>query len=332
MPHADDSQQMPRPPRRWRGPAAVAIAAIVFAGSLALVDPAPVAAAKCGRSLQARVDRAPAGAVLDLTGCAYSGGATIRKAITLVGAEVKVPANQRGLIVTASNVKLKRLVITGPQATTYRWNEVGVLTTGSVSNLKVRRSKIRWFGNTGIWVGRSSNTRITRTTVADTVYAGIMLISAADARVGHNVVRRVGVRGAAAHGNNAYGIAVSNDGSTPSSDVVVNGNLVEDVPTWHALDTHGGVRIAFTSNTVRRSMRGIFITSDGSGRRSRSIVVTGNRLLSPPANSQQAVTTYDAAGVTVTSNTAVGWGAGQFFGDTGGLSTGLVVKNNTVTP
>ncbi len=270
--------------------------------------------------------------MLDLTGCTYSAGATIRKAITLVGARVNVPANQRGLIVTASNVTLRRLVIRGPQATTYRWNEVGVLTTGAVANLKIRNSKIRSFGNTGIWLGRSSNARITGTTIADTVYAGIMLISAADARVLRNVVRRVGVRGAAAHGNNAYGISMSNDGSTVSSDVTVSGNTVEDVPTWHALDTHGGIRIAFTNNTVRRSMRGIFITSDGSGRRSRSITVTGNRLLSPPANSQQAVTTYNAVDVTVTSNKAVGWGASQFFGDTGGLSTGLVVKNNTVTP
>jgi hypothetical protein len=287
----------------------------------------------CGSSLQAKVDAAPSGGTLNLTGCTYAAGATIGKPLTIIGARVAVPAGQRGFIVTASNVTLDSVVVTGPQASTYSWNEVGILTTGSISNLVVRNATIRSFGNAGIWVGPSTNSRITGTTIEDAVYAGIMVISAAGGRVDGNVVRRIGVIGSSTKGGNAYGIAVSNEGGAVSTDVVVDGNTVETVPTWHGLDTHAGVRISFTNNTVSGAPRALFITSDSYGRKAADITVTGNRFLSPaPATDRKAVTTYAAVGVTVTGNTASGWGDGNFFHDYQGQSTGLVVSGNTVTP
>jgi hypothetical protein len=287
----------------------------------------------CGTSLQAKVDAAPSGSTLNLTGCTYAAGATIGKPLTIVGARVNVPAGQRGFIVTASNVTLDSLVITGAQATTYSWNEVGVLTTGSISNLVVRSSTISTFGNAGIWVGPSTNSRISGTTIEDAVYAGIMVISASGGRIDGNVVRRVGMQGASANSNNAYGIALSNEGGPVSSDVVVDGNTVENVPTWHGLDTHGGLRISFTNNTVSGAPRALFITTDGSGRKATGITVTGNRFLGPAAAvDPKAVTTYATIDVTVTGNTAKGWSSATFFHDYQGLSTGLVVSGNTITP
>ena len=250
-----------------------------------------------------------------------------------MGAKVNVPANQRGFIVTASNVTLDRLVITGAQATTYSWNEVGILTTGSISNLVVRNSTIRTFGNAGMWIGPSTNSRITGSTIEDAVYAGIMVISANGATVDGNVVRRVGVRGAAANSNNAYGIAVSNEGGAVSTDVVVNGNTVETVPTWHGLDTHAGQRISFTNNTVSGAPRALFITSDSYGRNAADVTATGNRFVNPASTiDPKAVTTYATIDVTVTGNTASGWGTGGFFNDYQGLSIGLVVSGNSITP
>ena len=287
----------------------------------------------CGSSLQATVDAAPSGATLDLAGCSYGAGATIRKPLTIVGARVFVPAGQRGFIVTASGVTLDSVVVTGAQATTYSWNEVGILTTGSISNFVVRNATIRSFGNAGIWVGPSTGSRITGSTIEDTVYAGIMVIAAAGGRVDGNVVRRVGVRGAAANGNNAYGIAVSNEGGAVSTDVVVDGNTVESVPTWHGLDTHAGVRISFTNNTVSGTPRALFITSDSYGRKSSDIVATGNRFVLPTAaTDRKAVTTYAVTRATITGNTASGWGADNFHRDYLGLSTGLVISGNTIIP
>ncbi len=290
--------------------------------------------ASCGSSLQAKVDAAASGSTLDLSGCTYAAGATIKKPLTLIGAKVYVPANQRGFIVTASDVTLDSLVITGAQATTYSWNEVGVLTTGSISNLVVRNSTIRTFGNAGIWVGPSTNSRITGTTIEDAVYAGIMVISASGGRVDGNVIRRIGVKGSSTKGGNAYGIAVSNEGGAVSTDVVVDGNRVETVPTWHGLDTHAGVRISFTNNTVSGAPRALFITSDSYGRYATSVTATGNSFLSPsPATTNlTTVTAYAVKGVTVIGNTSSGWGSASFFHDYQGLSTGIVVSGNTMKP
>jgi hypothetical protein len=290
--------------------------------------------ATCGSSLQAKVDAAASGAVLDLTGCTYASGALIQKPLTIVGARVNVPTNQRGFIIMASNVTIDGVIITGPQASTYSWNEVGVLTSGTVSNVVVRNSTIRRFGNAGVWVGPSTNPRVTGNTIEDTVYAGVMIISAAGGKVDGNVIRRVGVKGSEAKGGNAYGIAVSNEGGALSTDVVVDGNVVETVPTWHGLDTHAGVRITFSNNTVSGSPRAMFVTSDSYGRTAASVKVTGNRFLSPlPAITNLAtVTAYDVDGITVTGNTSTGWGSASFFHDYLGKSTGIVLSNNTVTP
>jgi hypothetical protein len=287
----------------------------------------------CGASLQARIDAASAGARLDLTGCSYTAGAVIRKALVIVGARVDVPAGQRGFNVAASNVTLDSVVVTGAQADSYDWNEAGIMTSGSISRLVVRRATIQQFGNAGMWIGPSVNPQILSSTVQDTVYAGIMVISADGGRVSGNTVRRVGVRGASANGNNAYGIGVSNEGGALSADVVVDHNTVEDVPTWHALDAHAGVRVSFSDNVVRGAPRAVFITSDSYGRVSRDITVSGNRLTAPTTGGDiVAVTTYRVRNVTVTRNTASGWGPGNFFYDYQGRSTGIVVTRNTVTP
>ncbi len=296
--------------------------------------PAPTASTACGSSLQTKINGATSGATLNLGGCTYSAGATINKPLTLVGARIYPAANTRGLIVTASNVTIDSVVIVGPQATTYRWNEVGILTTGSISNLVVRNSTIQKFGNSGIWLGTTSNARVTGTTIEDAVYSGIMDISGSGDRIAGNTVRRIGVVGASANSNNAYGIAISNEGGALSSDIVVDGNTVARVPTWHGLDTHAGRRITFSNNTVSGAPRALFITSDSYGRSAGDITVKGNKFLSPsPATSNLVtVTTYDVDGGSVTGNSASGWGSAAFFYDYQGMSNGLTVSGNSVTP
>jgi hypothetical protein len=123
-------------------------------------------------------------------------------------------------------------------------------------------------------------------------------------------------------------------GGAPSADVVVDGNTVETVPTWHVLDTHAGQRISFTNNTVSGAPRALFITSDSYGRDAADVTATGNLFLSPaPATTNLVtVTTYAVARATITDNVASGWGNASFFTDHDGLSTGLVISRNTVTP
>jgi parallel beta-helix repeat protein len=293
----------------------------------------------CAGTLQSRINATPTGGTLDLAGCGYSAGAIVRRSMTIVGATIRPPAGTRALTVAADDVTLDGLRILGPQATAFGSDEMGVYARGSaaapVRELVVRNCEIGSFGGYGIYLQNVADVRLEDNQVHDIVYAGLMVLSGQGGRIENNTVQRIGVVGSAQNDGNAYGIALTAGagGAAPTADFAVTGNTVEDVPTWHALDTHGGQRIAFSANTVRRSMRGIFITA-ADGARPSQITVSGNTLDSPAPVSANllAVTTYDAVDVTVTGNTATGWGIDRFFHDYNGLSTGLVVSDNTVTP
>jgi parallel beta-helix repeat protein len=284
------------------------------------------------------VDGTPSGGTLNLTGCSYGTGATISRPLTLLGATVRPAAGTTGIVVKASDVTLDGLRILGPQGSVYREGEFGITTSASASapvrRLTIRNSEIASFGKAGMWLRYVADLVIEGNDVHDAVYAGIMIISGTGGRIAGNTVSRIGVTGASANGNNAYGIALEDQGLPVSSDLVVADNVVTDVPTWHALDTHGGHRITFSGNTVSGSPRALFITNSGaSGSQATDIVVTGNEFIAPePAGDNAvAVTTYAAENVTVTGNVATGWGRADILYDFQGRSTGIVVSDNSVS-
>jgi parallel beta-helix repeat protein len=292
--------------------------------------------------LQARIDAAPSGSTLNLTGCTYSGSATIAKPLTIVGAVLNSPAGTAGLVVKASDVTLDGLRIIGPQGTTYRGGEFGITVAASASaparRLTVRNSEIASFGKAGMWLRYVADVVIENNDVHDIVYAGIMVISGTGGRISGNTVSRIGVYGAAANGNNAYGIALEDQGLPVTSNFLVSENVVTNVPTWHALDTHGGYKITFRANIVTQASRGLFLTSSDTAK-ATDIVVADNQILSPyPVTfNLTPVTLYAVVGATFTNNVISGWGAGSATSakpwyDYAGLSTGLTASGNTVTP
>lgn len=279
--------------------------------------------------LQARIFAAPSGSVLDLTGCTYTTGATVDRPLTIRGATIRPPAGSAGLVVKASGVTLDRLTITGPQGRTFNDTDYGVYASGGISSLTVSRSSIGNFGFGGIYVNGVSGVSISGNTVHDCVYAGIMVLSGQGGRVTGNTVQRIGVYGSSANQGNAYGITLSAlSGSPMTTNVVVSGNTIADVPTWHGFDTHGGQHITFSNNKVSGSLRAVFITNGG--QRATDVSITGNVLVAPsnPTANDFAVTTYDTVNVSVTGNTANGWPAGQAFEDYKNASTGLAVHDN----
>jgi hypothetical protein len=293
----------------------------------------------CRAALQAEVDAAAAGSSLDLRGCTYAGGAKIDKPLTLIGATVHLSAGETGLTVTADDVTLDGLVLLGAHAAVFDFDEIGILVLGTptapIERLTIRGCEIASLGGFAMYLHSVADIRLEGNDVHDIVYAGLMILSGAGGTVEGNLVRRIGVNGAEANENNAYGIALTTQGDeTPTSDFWVVGNEVEDVPTWHAFDTHGGRRIVFSGNTVRRSMRGIFVTTDGAGNEPTSITIVENRLLSPaPITSNlAAITLYRARTVSILRNTVMGWGGGNFLRDFEGRSTGVVLDQNTVVP
>lgn len=296
--------------------------------------------APCRSTLQAEIDAAVPGGTLNLQGCAYTGSATVDRPLTIIGGTLRVPAGSPGVTVGADDVTLDSLRLVGEQAGTYDFNEMGVVAWATpdlpIRRLTIRYSEISSFGGFGTYLRNVEDLRLEANDVHDIVYAGLMVLSGREGAIEGNTVRRIGMVGAEANENNAYGIALTTQGADEpaTSDFVVARNVVEDVPTWHALDTHGGVRIVFRENTVRRSMRGIFVTTTSADHQPADIEIVDNQLLSPaPVETNlAAITLYRAQGVTITGNTAVGWGEQGFLRDFEERSTDVVVEANHVEP
>lgn len=316
--------------------------------STAVASPTPRASASaaanvpCGR-FQDRVDRAESGATLDLTGCVYDAGGTISRPMTVVGGTIHLAAGAKGIEIAASDVTIDGMTILGAQATTFVDGEIALSATGTVAQpirgLVVRGGEFGTVGNSALWLSHVVDFRLTDNTIHDAVYGGVVILSGSGGRIEGNVVRSIGVVGSDANEGNAYGITITRRSGDlvaepVSSDITVAGNTIEDVPTWHALDTHAGVDLSFLDNTVRRSSRAIFITSDSSGNRPSDILVSGNRLESPAPVTYNltAITTYTTDDVTISDNTIIGWPRDRSFTDYQGLSTGLVVKGNVIQP
>jgi parallel beta-helix repeat protein len=336
--------------RDWLSTGVGLLGVVALAIPIATPTPTPVAMptptpTSCGSSLGARVSAATAGSTLDLTGCTYTAGATVNKALTIIGGTLRFATGTIGLSITHNDVTIDGMTIIGTQYAHWA-NDNAILVLGSTASpltgVVIRNNHISSVGKTGIQTKYTSGSVISNNTVEDAAYTGIVVFSAAGGSITGNTVRRIGYTIPSSElpeGSDAYGIMVNDQGGAPSADVMVSGNTVEDVPTWHGLDTHGGQRISFINNIVRRVRRGLFITgSPASGAHATGIVVTGNQLLSPSplTDPTTAVTLAGVYGATFTGNTITGWGpnsptSAQPWFDFQGQSTGLTASGNTVT-
>lgn len=306
------------------------------------------AAADCGTSLQSRIDSAPQGSSVDISGCTYSVGATINKPLTLIGGVINVPSGQKGITVTANDVTIDEVVINGPQADTFNSNEKGIYVeqTGAnyINNLTIKNSNIGNFGYGPLYLRHVKNLTVENNHLHDGVYAGMMILSGQTGSIIGNTIERVGVKGADANSNNAYGIGLSRVTSNltddpPTSDLMVSSNTITDVPTWHAIDTHAGQNITFVGNTTYRASRAIFITTDSVNYQPRNITIKDNLFgnPSPVTFNLTGITLYNVVGINITNN-AISAGYGCATGtntyncayDYNGLSTNVVSSGNYV--
>lgn len=295
-------------------------------------------------TLQNLVNAASSGAYLDLRGYTpFATGATINKPLTLRGGTINVPAATTALTIAAgtANVTLDGVKVAGAQSHNYVAAEQALLVNGTavspVTNLTVRNCNFGTLGGAGIWANYCSNFLFDRNTITDVFYAGAMIISGATGAISNNSVARIGQgwatggSGGGLDANNCYGIALSDSGGPASSHVLVSGNTVVDVPTWHAFDTHSGQYIDFTNNSLLRCSRGIWFASVN--HTASYCTATYNSVGSPsPVNfNLGAVTTFATDHVTIQYNTINGW-AGNNIQDVGGpASTNLVTTPNTIT-
>ena len=292
--------------------------------SVAPRTPTPV---PCG-ALQGRIDATPAGGTLDLTGCSYAlvAPALVSRPITIRGGAVS--ASTGGILISSSQVSISRMMLRGSGPTSDQ-RHYGIEVRGpSVSSYL---TDITLSDNTfTAWAGEAIHAELVEdftfsdNDISDVYYAGIGCYSVRKGRISGNGVRNVLGSG------NAYGIYLSRRTgglavAPRSSDVVVDGNTVEDIPNWEGLDTHGGQRITFSGNTIRRVRNPIMVgasvdVSGGPGIYAPlDVVVTDNTIASDVADGSMDAAIYFQ-------------GAGN---ETGGVSvelaTGGVIDGNRIT-
>lgn len=179
----------------------------------------------------------------------YGDGATIQQNT----------ANLAGFNVTASKVKIQNLVIRGYQSAIVNTSvENGITLAGADTNnrlnsIVISGCIISHFGYAGISSLFVSRFEFSNNEIFDIGYGGIMTSSCNKGKIKDNAVHDI-IQGSGAV--NSYGIALSHLGSTPitvnppTDTVVVYGNLIENVPNWEGIDTHGGTNLTIQNNIV----------------------------------------------------------------------------------
>lgn len=224
------------------------------------------------------------------------------------------------------------------------------LTVTSKTRLTIVGGELRGRGGAfeGILLDRCTDVRVSGVHVIDCTYAGIMVLSGLRVGVVACTIERIAVPqyiaaiaagGPGAWNMNAYGIAFTDTNGTPSKDCWASLNIIDQVPSWHGIDTHGGDTILIEDNIIHRTNRAIFITDSSVA--PRNIVLNRNVMDTPmprpdvaktyPYN-EVAVTLYRAAGVSGMGNIADGWPSGNHLDNLGKTSTNVTVQVTTRNP
>ncbi len=339
------------------GPSSGPASATAAAAAAPAAPQAPVASSRCGPTLQARLDRAPTGSVIDLAGCTYALTAPVEIARAMTVRGGTLTASTTAIVVRSSNVTISGMGIRGPgDDVTNDHRAIDILGPSAasyLSNVSVTGNTISDWDGKGVFARFVDGFLIADNDISSINYAGIEGYSVRNGRITGNHVHDIVGTG------NAYGIVLTREyGSLAafprSSDVLVSRNLVEDVPHWEGLDTHGGQRIQFVNNTVRRTRNAVMVgdcpaSPDGppefapldvtvSGNTIESGVTDGTRdvgIYFQGANAGSDVlgrSTERATGV-ISGNTITGHGT-QSNGDSAAIhvqdTTGLEVSGNTV--
>jgi len=258
-----------------------------------------------------------------------------------------------GLNITSSNVHLRDFKVQGPSAAAFVAGENGIefsgasgggeLTNGSATRLTVTK-----FGDNGIAMVYYNNMKVVNCTVKDVGYTGIGAECSDDGVISGCNVSDV-VVGAS---GNAYGIAISNlVGDDLSERWTVSNNIIDNVPIWKGLDTHGGQDIAFIVNVVTNCGQGIGVVtaqSSGTNKPSNRVTIVGNIFRAGTTTSTTGTGiiisggsgTPKMLGVIVSNNIINGFGTGNHSVSPstatsgGGISfvntEGAVISNNVI--
>lgn len=189
-------------------------------------------------------------------------------------------------ILTASNIiaintlfpiELNDLIIEGPSGA-YNAGGLGLQTTGVrngtgiaptfLSGVILNNVKFKNLSNIAAEFRFTANISANNVTVENCGFSGFFFYSCRNATVTNFTLD--GLNGETTSGQlNAYGVtatSLTGVGVDPirdpkSTGIVVDGFDIRNVPTWHALDTHGGDAITFRNGRIFDCRRGVVLTS-----------------------------------------------------------------------
>lgn len=310
-------------------------------------------------TLELALAATPAGGTLEIRK-AWSRAVTfpVNKSVTLRfrGGSITQTADTPALTISANDVTIENPVLTGIGGTTA--GSAAAIT--SIATVGAPRTALRILGGVidgwrkhGIYLEQVVDFWIERVTVKNIAYGAIMVLSGLRGiirgnKVG-NVIQPTGFV-------NSYGIALTRNSSqnitdAPRSDnILVDGNIVDGVASWEAIDSHGGSNLTIVNNIVKNAFIGIAMVPcpDSTGTDTWApigIIIKGNSIESGKTDGTAragiqligVITTVDnvveyATGI-VTNNKVIGFGVENTTSQAAVFlqaTKGAIVANNRI--
>lgn len=218
-------------------------------------------------------------------------GLTVPAGTVISGYGATLTTSQNITMLTAgSGVEILGLNFVGP-GSAYNAASFGIFASGTRNGagvaptygtgLVVRDCTFTNIANTPIELRYWRNASIETCVVSGAGYCGVSTLSSELVRVRNSYI--ASLTGETASGElNAYGVTFTADNGSsdftrdpPSRDCLVSDCIIANIPTWHALDTHGGERCTFRNNIMIDCRRGAIITNRTT-ESSKYCVVQGN--------------------------------------------------------
>ena len=245
-----------------------------------------------------------------------TGPLNLKKAVTIEGGEFLPHNTGRGLNITASDVTIRGSKFTSSSAANPDASHQIIAAVGTSSaplrRVTVDKVIIDKSRHQGVRLEWCEDVKVTGCTITDFQYGAVMLISVTRGEVSGCIIRNGLQEGTLV---NAYGIAATdlvNTVAGRSKDILITRNVVDNIPRWEGIDTHGGERITITDNIITRCRDGIAAVAGNSSRATapKDLVISGN--------------TIDSLGIT-SPRSAI-----RLYGITDGPQASAMVGPNTI--
>ena len=213
-----------------------------------------------------------------------TGPLNLTKPVTIEGGEFLPHTTGRGLNITAPDVTIRGSRFTSASAANPLASHQIIAAVGTSSTPlrrvtvdKVIIDKSRYHG---VWLEWCEDVKVRDCQITDFQYGAVMLISVTRGEVSGCIIRNGLQEGSLV---NAYGIAATdlvNTVAGRSRDILITRNVVDNIPNWEGIDTHGGERITITDNIITRCRDGIAAVAGNSSRATapKDLVVSGNTI------------------------------------------------------